>query len=145
MNDPRSIGFLKFDSVRAFVVGVVAAGGYAYVAARFLCCRGEDGFAANVADTALVAAVLLPTAMAVQPGWRSRPLAAMATGAVLFLAVGAIVLFARPGWSDYVAARPLHLYWRTAAVLAAATGVAFLHLRWIAGSARDRASRRRSG
>lgn len=125
--------------VGAVIMGGMAAAGYAYMTSRFLCCQGEDGFASNVTSVVLVGAVLLITAVAVQPAWRDRPVTAIIAGLALFVVVSAILMLARPTWDSYVFARPLHLGWRTAGVFAVVTAVALLQS-WLMARARVRRS-----
>lgn len=123
--------------IGAVIIGATAAAGYAYMTSRFLCCQGEDGFASNVTSFVIVGAVLLVTAMAVQPAWRDRPVAAIVAGLALFLVVGIVTMLARPTWDSYVFARPLRLGWRTTGVFVVATAVALLQS-WLTARARVR-------
>lgn len=123
---------------RAGVVGAIAGAGYLFMASRFACCHGEDGFSANVSDGLSVAAALLVTALAVQPAWRTRALLSIAAAAVLFVMLCIIVLVARPAWDDYIRGRPLQVGVRTAAVFVAATLAAFIELRFMAYTHRRR-------
>lgn len=110
----------------AIGVGIAAAIAFLLVFNHFRCCQGEGGFAQNASIGGLAAVGLFVVSIFAQPAWRSQPFVCVTMAVILFIAIGAIVMMARPSWDSYIFNRPLHLGWRAAGVFATATITTYL-------------------